>query len=81
MRSNHSELIVCLFLAAATLATFWQVQNHEFVIYDDYAYIVENRHVRAGLTLEGTTWAFTEIHAGFWIPLTWLSHIIQSHFR
>ena len=44
---------------------------------DDNAYITGNRHVQSGLTLAGVTWAFTTTHASLWIPLTWLSHMLD----
>lgn len=68
-------LILCIFIAAAALVAFSEVQNHDFVNYDDYRYVVENEHVNAGLTSAGLLWAFTNTEAGFWHPLTWLSHM------
>jgi len=79
MRHNHLKLIVSLFLTIITLATFWQVQNHEFVIYDDYEYITGNSHAQAGLTFDGIVWAFTTTHVSNWHPLTWLSHMLDCH--
>jgi hypothetical protein len=58
MSRYRSEIIVSLFLIMTTLAVYWQVGNHEFVNYDDDAYVTENRQVRAGCTIEGVTWAF-----------------------
>jgi len=79
MRNNHSALIVSLFLTLITLAIFWNVQNHEFVNFDDLKYITENPHVRYGLTSEAVTWAFTATHVSNWHPLTWLSHMLDCH--
>ncbi len=75
MSRYRSEIIVSLFLIMTTLAVYWQVGNHEFVNYDDDAYVTENRQVRAGCTIEGVTWAFTTKFHGHWHPLTWLSHM------
>lgn len=66
---------VFLFLAVATLVVYWQVQYHDFVNYDDPAYVVSNRHVRAGLTLNGISWAVTAMDLSNWHPLTWISHM------
>jgi len=82
-KSNHTlfclrhDVLVCLFLIMATLAVYWQVQNHDFVNFDDNEYVYDNHHVRNGLTLEGISWAFTATHAGNWHPLTWLSHMLD----
>jgi tetratricopeptide (TPR) repeat protein len=59
------------------LAVYWQVQGHAFVTFDDYQYVVENPHVRHGLTLQGIVWAFTSGYASNWHPLTWLSHMLD----
>jgi len=77
MRSRYLELAICLFLAAATLAIYWQVMSHDFVNYDDYDYVTENPYVRTGLSKRSITWAFTSFHVGNWHPLTWLSHMLD----
>jgi tetratricopeptide (TPR) repeat protein len=66
-------------LAAATFAVFWQVSRHEFVNYDDPAYVTFNPMVQQGLTWPGVAWAFGELHgeATYWHPLTWLSHMLD----
>jgi hypothetical protein len=78
-RSSHQlTLILCLALAVLTLGVYWEVQDHDFVDYDDQEYIVQNPRVRSGLTLEGLTWALTTPHANNWHPLTWLSHMLDA---
>ena len=66
-------------LAAATIAVFWQVSWHEFVNFDDPAYVTFNPVVREGLTWPGVAWAFTNLHgeATYWHPVTWLSHMLD----
>jgi Tfp pilus assembly protein PilF len=46
-------------------------------VWDDYEYVVQNPHVRSGLTIENAVWAFTSTHASNWHPLTWLSHMLD----
>jgi len=76
---NRLELLVCLLLIATTLAVYWQVRNHEFANLDDNLYVTENPYVQAGLTNEGLIWAFTNTsHANLWLPLTWLSLMLDS---
>jgi tetratricopeptide (TPR) repeat protein len=74
---HASKLIISLILIVAILAVFWQVRNCGFINLDDDVYVTENLHVRSGLTLGGTIWALTTIHAGHWHPLTWLSHMLD----
>ncbi len=74
------DILVCLFLVAATIAVYWQIGNHTFVNYDADKYVTDNQHVQAGLTSESITWAFTSTHASNWHPLTWLSHMVDCQF-
>ena len=75
--NRRREIIICIFLIAASLVVYWQITNHEFINYDDGLYVTENLHVKAGLTFESIKWAFTTFHASNWHPLTWLSHMLD----
>ena len=77
MQCHRLKLMVSLFLIVAAVGAYWEVQNHDFVNYDDNLYVTENHHVQAGLTWEGIIWAFTTTHASNWHPLTWLSHMLD----
>ena len=71
------DFAIGFFLVLATIAVYWQVQNHDFVTLDDPFYVTENQHVKAGLTGETVIWAFTTTHAANWHPLTWISHMVD----
>ena len=80
---NHKILLrkkisICFILAAITLLAYWPVQNHEFINFDDDLYITGNHRVKAGLTLDGLIWAFGFNERGYWQPLTWLSHMLDT---
>ena len=68
---------VCLILAVATIAVYWQVHDYDFVNYDDQNYVYENRHIKTGLTVENIVWAFTSSHAANWHPLTSMAHMLD----
>ncbi|HUJ94716.1 MAG TPA: hypothetical protein VLW84_05585, partial [Terriglobales bacterium] len=51
-RPEQRIAILCLILAAATLAIYNPVNRHPFVNYDDDRYVTENPHVRAGMSWE-----------------------------
>jgi len=74
--------ILCLsiLIAALTLAIYWQVLDYGFINFDDPTYVIENKHIRDGLTIEGVKWAFTSFYASNWHPLTWLSHMLDIEF-
>ena len=54
----------------ATFCIYSQVQDYEFISFDDPIYI-QNPNIKAGFTSEGFSWAFTNFSAGFWFPVTW----------
>jgi protein O-mannosyl-transferase len=73
---------VCLLLAVVTLALYNPVNRHPFVNYDDDRYVVNNPHVRQGLTSDTIAWALTSTEQANWHPLTWMSHALDcSLFR
>ena len=72
VQSRRLELVICLSLVFAILVVFFEVRNCDFV-YDDLGYVTQNQHVQMGITAKSVLWAWTTIHAGFWIPVTWLS--------
>lgn len=68
---------LCLALVAVIWVVFGQTLRHEFINFDDDAYVYENRAVTSGFTMSGIVWAFTHIHASNWHPLTWISHMLD----
>jgi tetratricopeptide (TPR) repeat protein len=75
--SSLGRLLCCLALTAVVLAVYNPVIHNSFVNYDDEGYIVQNAHVRAGLTWDTVKWAFTTYDQSNWHPLTWLSHALD----
>jgi tetratricopeptide (TPR) repeat protein len=75
--SKRLVVVLCLALAVATLAVYWQTSGHGFIAYDDDQYVYENSTVKAGLTASGIAWAFTTFFYANWHPLTWLSHMLD----
>ena len=74
---NRADLVVAVLLTLAIVAVYFQVRQHEFVVYDDRVYVSDNAFVREGLSARGLNWAFdfTEKNKTYWHPLTWLSHM------
>src|SRR6516225_8442682 len=50
--------VVCILLAGIVWIVFGQNLNHEFVNYDDGAYVYANPRITSGLTLDDAKWAF-----------------------
>lgn len=74
MRRVKTPALICIFLALATVAVYWPITHHPFILFDDGQYITLNPHVYLGLSAENFRWAFTSSEAANWHPLTWLSH-------
>jgi protein O-mannosyl-transferase len=64
-------------IALLTLAVFGRVLGHEFITLDDPLYVSQNEVVKRGLSGEGIRYAFTTFDTGNWIPLTWLSLMLD----
>jgi hypothetical protein len=75
------EYVVSLLLILAIFVVFYQTKNYDFVLLDDDVYITNNPFVAEGWNAENIKWAFSNSHGGFWIPLTWLSYMIDSQLH
>ncbi len=67
-------MFVCIILSIIIFAVYRPVRKHEFIGFDDQAYVSDNPNVLGGLNWQNIKWAFTTGHAANWHPLTWLSH-------
>jgi len=70
------KVAICIFLIVATFCIYSQVQDHEFVSFDDPIY-TQNPNVKAGFTSESVKWAFTTMDSEDWSPVNWLSHMLD----
>ncbi len=69
--------VLCVLLAAVTIALYSPAIGHSFVVLDDRDYVVANAHIHEGLSWNTIKWAFTSTEAANWHPLTWLSHALD----
>ncbi len=74
--SKEQILIICILLAAVTLAVYWQVRHFDFV-FDDVAYVTENNHLPLRYNRRKRPLGFQ--HKIFWSlePLIWLSLMLD----
>lgn len=73
----RTHVAVSILILALTALIYAQTRNFEFVNFDDAAYIYDNPQVYDGLTPETLKWAFTTNYFANWIPLTWISYLID----
>ncbi|MBN2137950.1 MAG: tetratricopeptide repeat protein [Sedimentisphaerales bacterium] len=74
---KYKGLLICISIAAVTLAAYWRVLDADFINFDDTLYVTENPHVNTGLSIDNIKWAFSVGKVGYWHPLTWLSHMVD----
>lgn len=77
-QNRRSNWLICLMLAAVTLAVYWRVAGFPTICFDDPFYVTYNPAVQAGLSAHSIGWAFRAIQEGNWHPLTWISLMADS---
>lgn len=75
MRVRHA--LIAAGIVALVVAVYAGVGGHAYLNLDDDVYVTRNPWVRNGLTWESARWAFTTVHEAYWIPLTWLSLMLD----
>lgn len=69
--------LLALGLFLLTAAVFRPTPAVDFLNCDDDVYVSENPYVLQGLTPGAVRWAFAGIHENYWIPLTWISYLVD----
>ncbi len=72
----RNKYVLARFIAVATFIIYLFDLRHEFITWDDGAYIIENRYIRS-LDIAFFKWAFFDFYAFNWHPLTWISHALD----
>ncbi len=75
--SQQRVVVFCLLLVAVTLVFYNPVARNRFTDFDDDVYVLKNPQVQSGLNWTTVKWSFSTFHAGYWMPLTWLSHALD----
>ena len=74
---TRSHYLICAFLIIAVVVIYWQALGFEFTHFDDQIYVTENPNIRSGVTPASVQWAFTHKYESNWIPLTWISLMLD----
>ena len=77
---ERQNILCCLLLFASVVVFYSSVTKNQFMRFDDGGYIVDNAHVKAGLTWKTVEWALLTGANSNWHPLTWLSHALDCQF-
>jgi Flp pilus assembly protein TadD len=70
-------ILICVALTLTTVAVFYQVHGFTFISYDDNVYVYDNPNIQSGFTADSIKWAFAAGRSGNWLPLTWLSYMLD----
>ena len=71
------KLIVAMLLIAATLWVYAPLRDHQFLHYDDNAYVTDDARIQQGLTWGNLLWALTAVEEALWKPVTLYSHMLD----
>jgi tetratricopeptide (TPR) repeat protein len=77
-RDCRRVLWLSVFLAVSVVVVYSRTAGFGFVDFDDPFYVPENPKVLRGLTWDGVEWAFATTYESNWIPLTWLSLMLDA---
>jgi len=75
-RNKRVDLFIYCALFVLVSGAYFQVHSFDFIKYDDPEFVVDNVHLRSGLTLDAIRWAMTSLYAANWFPLTWISYML-----
>jgi protein O-mannosyl-transferase len=76
--TRRQNLLWAVLLFTVTLLVYAQVWSFGFVVVDDSLY-VGNPHVPEGITLANVIWSWKTVDDSNWIPLTWLSLLLDTN--
>jgi Tfp pilus assembly protein PilF len=71
------RLLLALLLAAGSLALYAPTWWYGALSIDDPSYVVDNVHVTTGLSARNLAWSLTSVYDSNWIPLTWISLMLD----
>ncbi len=74
---QREAFLICLGLAAATIAVYWRVGGFGFLDYDDPFIFFVNAFVHEGLAWKSVVWGATTCFYEYWHPLMWWSHMLD----
>ena len=81
MPENRRTALICAALAVGTFLLYAVAGGFDFINLDDPIYVSTNVHLREGLSGRGLAWCFQTTTLGNWIPLTWLSYLLDYQWH
>jgi len=75
-RISNLDFFLASAVALTTFIQYLPSLRNGFVNWDDGPYFVDNTHIRS-LDFAFVKWIFFDFHAGYWHPITWISHALD----
>lgn len=72
-----TPILLAAVLMVFTLWLFWPATHYALTNLDDNGYVTENPMIQNGLTWPAIRHAFTTIYADYWVPLLWVSYMLD----
>jgi tetratricopeptide (TPR) repeat protein len=76
MSIRYKRYILPAAVSLMTFAVYIPTLTNGFINWDDPIYVYENQHIRS-LSWAFFKWAFTDLSAQFWHPVTWISYAVD----
>lgn len=73
---RRADVLIAAALFVGSFLLYVPILSNGSVDYDDPEYVGREMVLR-GLTVDGVRWAFTTRDFGNWLPVTWLSHMLD----
>ncbi len=74
----QTRLLLALGLLVLSICLFWPATRFGFIEFDDTRYAATNTWVNTGFSWENIKWAFSSAHENWWLPLLWLSFMLDA---
>lgn len=74
---TKSEAYLLPLIVLLTMGVFVRVIWHDFIDFDDPSFVTLNANIQAGLSIESLRWALGSGYMANWMPLTWMSHMLD----
>jgi protein O-mannosyl-transferase len=75
---DWKTLLTAALLLAVGLGLFWPATGFDFIDFDDGGYVYANEWVNTGLAWQEVRWAFTTVHEAWWLPMLWMSFMVDT---
>ncbi len=76
-KNQQRAVLTVMVLILGTVLLYWPVHSFDFINWDDGLYVLNNEHINHGFSWLGLRWCFQIGYAGYWHPLTWISHMVD----